>query len=129
MTVDYDKRFSEYEVKTTLPCPPFGDMVVRHHAISKCKWLRLTHDRIMKNWPDYWRKMHLATIRTMEQYGEKNNFGSMLFEIHLNKSGGWIKNDVMFELIFAPGDDKISCGPFWVTAFSGSKVLHTQASY
>ena len=53
MNVDYDDRFSKYDGKVALPCPPFGDAIVRYHDPIVFRWFRRTHTRIMKHWPDY----------------------------------------------------------------------------
>ena len=128
--INYDDRFSDYDGKIIMPCPPFGDGIIRYHKDKN--WLRFfnkTHMRIMKNWNSYWDKIYKATCEQMAFYEQPNNFGIYPFEIHINKSGGWIKDDVMFELIFTSGCDEDNNGPFWVVAFKGIKVIHAQASF
>ncbi len=127
MSVDYDARFDKYAIKVAIECPPYGHMAARHHDHWKAKRVAA---RILLSWATmYWPKIHAACLDLKQTYGHANLFGKYPFEIHFNKSGGWISDDVMFELLFVSGNDRDDTGPFWVIAFSGTKIVHKQASF
>jgi hypothetical protein len=129
MNLNYDNRFSHYHNNIHLPCPPYGNTLIRYHKLSAIPLLNISHNRIIKHWDYYWSLILKSTIKLINDYEQPNLFGISPFEIHFNKSGDWIKDDVMFELLFTPKDPEKANGPFYVTAFKKFKVIHSQASF
>ena len=124
------KPFNEYyDGRDMRSCSPFGTMPFLYY-----KWVRksLIHRwlfrRIEKNWELYWQKIHLSLSEAMASRELENHFGKLPFEIRMNKSGGWIADDVMFELHFFHPDGKYEF-PIWVAAFNKLNVIHTQPSW
>lgn len=116
------------KIHKSVPCPPYGNMeLVYESGIIKYLLTRRVYIDIKKNWAGYWLQMFPAVTRLFEDYSKPNCFGQSKFSISMKKSGGWIDDDVMFELLFA--NDPAGFSIAWVTAFKNGKLVHSQASF
>ncbi len=101
--------------------------LVYESGIIKYLLTRRIYNGIRNNWAGYWLQMFPAVTQLFDDYSKPNCFGQSKFSIFMMKSGGWIDDDVMFELLFADVPAGFSIA--WVTAFKNGKLVHSQASF
>jgi hypothetical protein len=109
-------------------CPPFGDVELFYESGYIREVIGFgAYRRVLLKWREYWQQMLPAVIETMKDYEKPNLFGKEKFRILLMKSGGWIDDEVMFELLFE--NDPAGFSIAWVTAFKNDLIIHKQASF
>ena len=119
----------DYDAHSVVSCGEFGSAVLRFYKWVAEHWRhRFLISRIKTHWRKYWPEIHKATLEQMAFYQQENLFGKKPFEIRVNRSGGWIRDDVMFELHFFDPNGEYAF-PIWVVAFKRYEVIHSQASY
>ena len=124
------ERFNKnYDAVAVVNCGEYGPTALRYYkSLAEPWWHRFLISRVKKHWEKYWPEIHKATVTRMEVYEQENWFGKKPFEIRVTRSGGWIPDDVMFELHFFDADGDYSF-PIWVVAFKRYDVIHSQASF
>ena len=111
-----------------IKCPPYGEIELKYESgyIKEIIGFGL-YRKVINNWENYWNQMLPAVCETIKEYDKPNLFGKEYFSILMMKSGGWISDDVMFELLFE--NDPAGFSIAWVTAFKDDKLIHKQASF
>jgi hypothetical protein len=125
------KLFNDsYDAQSVVNCGKYGDQTLRYFQWVAAHWRhRFLIARIKKHWQQrYWPEIYRAALKEMAFYERENLFGKKPFEIRVNRSGGWIRDDVMLELHFFDPNGDYSF-PIWVVAFKGYAVIHSQASF
>lgn len=116
----------EYDGHTTRTCGAFGPVAFLYFEwVERSLIHRWLFKRVERNWDVYWSKIHHAISDATSWRGCADNFGIKRFDIGMNKSGGWIKDDVMFEIQFISAEGKYEW-PKWIVAFKKLEVIHVQ---
>lgn len=134
--VDSPMRFiqysEEYPCQAQVICGSYGNQRIRYHRSTfASRIVGYRPERLIENWSRLWPAIESAVRQNMVAYDQEDLFGSQRFDVMVNRSGGWISDELMLELAFLnPADPDLNYHvPTYIIAVRRGRIVHSQATF